>query len=306
MDFKKYFCPACGNDFTENDDVVFCPECGTPHHRECWNKTGHCINENLHGTGENVDVTFKKSGVELQQPQSAVENEEKPVFSPFGTNPAEGHPFGFNPVEIKQDTLINGKPAHLFEIAVKANQKYYIPRFIIADRGVKTPSWNFVSFLVPMAWSLYRKMYKIAALIFALYVALFCVTGYFIFSDTEYINANMACLEEDPEYFKNIYLYEAGGDVTLTANQKKLIEVSENISIPTYISIGSSVLLFVVRFFMGVSANGLYLKKLTSSIEKGEKNGLTGDALKAYIYRKNGVLPIIIAIIVGVFEWMLI
>lgn len=304
MDFKKYFCPVCGNDFAEEDDVVFCPECGTPHHRECWNNTGHCFNENLHGSSENIDATFKKSNVEAPKPEVLAQSEEKPVFSPFGTNPGEPQPFNREPVEIKADTLINGKPAYLYEIAIKTNQKYYIPRFLLSERGVKVPSWNFVAFLVPMAWTLYRKMYRLCALIFALYVALFCVTGYFIFNDTEYIEANMACLEEDPEYFKNIYMYEAGGDVTLTANQKKLIEASENVSIPTYISIGSSVLLFVVRFFMGINANKLYLKKLTASIEKGEKTGLSGDALKAYIYKKNGVLPIIIAVLVGLVEWM--
>lgn len=47
----KYYglpCPVCGAVFNENDDVVVCPECATPHHRECWLKNGRCVNVQLH------------------------------------------------------------------------------------------------------------------------------------------------------------------------------------------------------------------------------------------------------------------
>jgi DNA ligase (NAD+) len=30
MDYKKYFCPVCNENFNDNDDVVVCPDCGTP------------------------------------------------------------------------------------------------------------------------------------------------------------------------------------------------------------------------------------------------------------------------------------
>ena len=35
-------CPVCGAYLFDEDDVVFCPECGAPHHRECYNAVGHC------------------------------------------------------------------------------------------------------------------------------------------------------------------------------------------------------------------------------------------------------------------------
>ena len=47
----KYYglpCPVCGSVFNESDDIVVCPECATPHHRECWFKNGRCINTDLH------------------------------------------------------------------------------------------------------------------------------------------------------------------------------------------------------------------------------------------------------------------
>ncbi len=48
MDYTKLKCEICGEKFTENDDVVVCPDCGTPTHRECWKKEGRCPNEDKH------------------------------------------------------------------------------------------------------------------------------------------------------------------------------------------------------------------------------------------------------------------
>ncbi len=41
-------CLICKEKFTGNDDIVVCPECGTPYHRECYAKEGRCINDELH------------------------------------------------------------------------------------------------------------------------------------------------------------------------------------------------------------------------------------------------------------------
>ncbi len=51
MRYKDCQCVYCNNVFTENDDAVTCPKCGSPHHRECWFKENKCANEALHGEG---------------------------------------------------------------------------------------------------------------------------------------------------------------------------------------------------------------------------------------------------------------
>lgn len=38
MEFTEYKCPVCDKQFKKGDDVVVCPECGAPHHRECYEK----------------------------------------------------------------------------------------------------------------------------------------------------------------------------------------------------------------------------------------------------------------------------
>ena len=44
-------CIVCEKEFKEDDDIVICPDCGTPYHRECYAKNGKCINDELHQNG---------------------------------------------------------------------------------------------------------------------------------------------------------------------------------------------------------------------------------------------------------------
>ncbi len=50
--FKGQKCPYCGQVFSENDDIVVCPECGTPHHRGCYFEHKMCANAHKHGSFE--------------------------------------------------------------------------------------------------------------------------------------------------------------------------------------------------------------------------------------------------------------
>ena len=43
MEFTQYKCPVCNEQFKSGDDIVVCPECGAPHHRECYEKNEHCF-----------------------------------------------------------------------------------------------------------------------------------------------------------------------------------------------------------------------------------------------------------------------
>jgi hypothetical protein len=44
-------CPVCDSRFSETDDVVVCPVCGTPHHRSCYAENKDCANKHLHNEG---------------------------------------------------------------------------------------------------------------------------------------------------------------------------------------------------------------------------------------------------------------
>ena len=52
MDFLGKTCPVCSQNFHEGDDVVVCPKCGAPYHRDCFKQKGKCIFPELHKDGK--------------------------------------------------------------------------------------------------------------------------------------------------------------------------------------------------------------------------------------------------------------
>lgn len=49
IDYLGLKCGVCGEDFKKDDDVVVCPECGTPSHRTCYKDNKGCPNADKHG-----------------------------------------------------------------------------------------------------------------------------------------------------------------------------------------------------------------------------------------------------------------
>ena len=66
MEFTEYKCPVCDKQFKKGDDIVVCPECGAPHHRECYEKEGHCHFADKHG----ADFSFEKEQLEEAEQQA--------------------------------------------------------------------------------------------------------------------------------------------------------------------------------------------------------------------------------------------
>lgn len=111
--FTDKLCPVCREAFKESDDIVVCPDCGTPHHRDCYRSIGKCGVETYHAEG------FEWSGrlpdepepqarqtQQLQREQSAPENADPHVAEyPSGT------PRTNNPYEIYRQNAEYGKNA---------------------------------------------------------------------------------------------------------------------------------------------------------------------------------------------------
>lgn len=51
MNYIGLKCGICGEDFKEDDDVVVCPDCGTPMHRTCYSLEKKCPNRDKHEEG---------------------------------------------------------------------------------------------------------------------------------------------------------------------------------------------------------------------------------------------------------------
>lgn len=301
MKYTNYKCPVCNNQFTEDDDVVVCPECGTPHHRECYIQNGNCVNADKHGTNEPIEVEFVDVE-ENNDTSSQTETAEKETE---------------NPQQIVQevieemkggngDYMLNGKHVSFYEAAIGKNQKYYIPHFMIMDKTKKAVSWNIAGFFVPLAWCLYRKMYKFAAIILALYVLMIGTIGFTIMSNEEFINSINECAQEDPNFYENILLYNTkNSNVSLTEKQMKLNKLTNEYKPPVPVQIMTYLITYGIRIIMGIYATNLYYKKLTKSIEKVDKLDLSPDMKRSVLFRKCGTLPFVIVAIIGFLEWQM-
>ena len=58
MFYDNKVCDGCSEVMLEGDDIVVCPECGTPHHRDCYKEHSACANEEKHG--ENFEKAGKR------------------------------------------------------------------------------------------------------------------------------------------------------------------------------------------------------------------------------------------------------
>ena len=50
MRYTGNICDGCNEPLLDSEDIVVCPECGTPQHRHCYDKNNQCVNANFHGS----------------------------------------------------------------------------------------------------------------------------------------------------------------------------------------------------------------------------------------------------------------
>ena len=176
-------CVVCSSYLFEDDDVVFCPVCGAPHHRDCYNAVGKCGVAELHGTKDEYRCEEK----EEEQPFEATSAKEENVcrrclktlppdtqFCPYCGMPNANHPnvlnafrnFTVNPDEKLEEDITLKEAAKI----VGVNTARYIPKFKQLSKKNKI-SWNWAAFLLPHSWFALRKMYNAAFLAGAAMIA---------------------------------------------------------------------------------------------------------------------------------------
>ncbi len=189
-------CPVCGNFFGEQDDIVTCPECGAPHHRDCWKTEGHCHYAHLHGTGkawheEQQAQTDAQAAPQKRCSRCGYDNPEFAEFCahcgkeldvqdwqtqtatpPINERPPVGQytpphggaypPFVQQPFNdpyggVPRTETIDGVPVDTMVKLIGPNSAYYLPRFYRMTHGGSKVSWNWAAFLLNFNWLLYRK-----------------------------------------------------------------------------------------------------------------------------------------------------
>ena len=187
-------CPVCNAYLFDDEDVVFCPTCGAPHHRDCYNKLGHCALEEDHGTERQYDANkaaeeVKNRYAESEEEQPAqkyrcfrcgceLSDEERvcprchaPRMNMGGAYGGAHVNFGFNQPKWKGETVIEDDVTlNDTTPLVVANVNRYNEKFLMLGKKHKA-SWNWAAFLFPSAWSFFRKNYVSGVLFGILQVA---------------------------------------------------------------------------------------------------------------------------------------
>ena len=78
MNWNGINCDVCQKPFKEGDDVVVCPDCGTPMHRSCYRELGHCPHEDRHAEGFVWSAPSREPSVPLKDQQKTPDGKEIP------------------------------------------------------------------------------------------------------------------------------------------------------------------------------------------------------------------------------------
>lgn len=332
MDYIGLKCGVCGEDFVEDDDVVVCPDCGTPMHRACFAREGGCPNRERHGGGFVFDgfEKIKRSAQgksDEEQDSSADAAEAASVSAPVcpvcgvinrhkanfcdhcGTRlsveiPAIDEddasyidPQYFASVMIGRNTDVaagsiyeDGVSAGDMACYVAINTPYYLGAFKTIKNGGR--KFNFSAALFSGVWFMYRKLYKVGALVFSLQILLSALQFYI----TRLLSAEIVpkllstiglTMNELGSLSAEQYMQLSSELSKLPANEQLLM------SLPTLIV----VMQIIVMIVCGVIGNSLYYKHCVSRIKEVKEDAAEASAPRAEIskllYLSGGVNAIL-------------
>lgn len=277
-------CPVCKAYMFEDEDIVYCPTCGAPHHKDCYLTLTHCAYEASHGTpGQYTDPDDdnhdddSKNGTETSSggthskakvscPACGKEAPADTLFCPYcgidvtgkksppaGSFPLGGMPIGnllgtYDPYGgVDSDRKIEDFTAKEAVKYIGSNTGYYIPKLISISKEKKT-SWNWAAFLFPEGWLLYRK-----CLLAGFIVLMLMLTA-------NVLSMPMQIQMNDTQSVLSV-------DATAKEQNEALTASFRNTDIFTLSTFGISIALFLgVRIVMGLFGNYIYKGQVIKDI----------------------------------------
>lgn len=300
MNYLKEKCAACEKIFTQSDDIVVCPYCGTPHHRECYNDLGHCKNQELHAQGFEWSPTCEEA---VSEPVTAVNDGHQIIFCPNcgKENPAsepvcvncgqrlynnaqpdfvqqpiqlpnmQNQQFATNVIQISPDDTIGGNKVSDTAEYIQMNTHRYIPKFYKMEKTGNKLSFNWAAFFFSPYWFFFRKMHIIGFVIMllTLLVTGACTTDRMVAASEKYYNAVEQYYADEISYEQ---LAEASGEIV------RLPEV-----------IIETVFGLAVKIFCGAYGNYLYKKKVEKDISDIKSKADTPETYRFMLFKRGGV-----------------
>ena len=295
---QKYFgnpCPWCGKNFAEGDDIVVCPECGTPHHRDCYKEHSACANEEKHGEDFEwkAPVVVRVVKAEASRENGTVScahcGNENPASSRYCSNcgaplgererahraPTPEEEFLRERERLAAESLnsdIGGITAKEAAIYVRSNIGYFLPRFAAFSKGAKFDT-NFAAFFLSYFYLFYRKMYGLGIAVFAAISIL-----------------NIPTLLLDIANIQEQY-------VSMGLLSRVIWEIPHQKELAVY-SIVANIFIWAIRIALMIFFNRIYFSKVVKNVETARRNlaNQSENAISEFFRKKGGtslVVPII-------------
>lgn len=299
-------CLICKNKFSTEDEIVVCPECGTPYHRECYIKQGSCINHELHEKKGSWKATYESDDTQAEKtrckncgelnPKNGLfctscgksllgDFDTKQNYSQFQGSDIRGAFTGIPPFfqqamdqmnsgeRITDETELDGIKVKQYNQFIKSNNLYYLPQFIKFSKTEKKTSFNLAAAFVPEIYFFFRKM-TAAGVVFFLFFSAFQIMGLSTYFADETLMMKFPVVYEK---IRSIF----------SVQSLKLI------------SLISLIGMFALRLVAGFFANYLYFLKAKKSINKINKMDKTESEKSDIITKKGGISKVAVYIFVS-------
>ena len=180
LEIKNKKCAVCQAYLFEDEEIVWCPTCGAPQHKECYKQFGKCGYTDIHGTKELEEILkAEKQEEKKEEPKVEVNLVECPACHTKYERDLENCPecsaenlSGKMPTFFAFDFLGGVKPnqdigegvtAEKAKRFVMTSTHKIIPKFLAFKNGAKK-FFSWWAFLFPAANFAARKMYGAAVL----------------------------------------------------------------------------------------------------------------------------------------------
>ncbi len=272
--YENTECPVCKKKFENGDDIVTCPDCGTPHHRECYKLVGHCVNRSLH----NSDFSFIREHNSNQADNiKSVENDN--YYVPQDQIESGNDSRKFPNQDVSEKTLadikaiidsnskferdtdtIEGESVSDVAATVATNSNRFVNVFKRIDKTNKKTGWNWCAFIFGPLYLIFRKMYKYS-------IAFLCL-------DLSVLFGGYACLYK----FAPKYMAEMEGIIeSVYASANSAVQKSVDVSpLINAVDANKAVMIFyimmgvflILRFIQGLFADNYYKNTVISIVRK--------------------------------------
>ena len=155
---EKPVCDKCGKDLDNGEEKVYCPVCGTPVHKSCWEEDPVCPNESRHTEGFDWEKENKKTEIP-RDPEPYKNGYVNPAAFENFTEMIENHPI-VSPESGEELTCRGVKQSELVHFLGMNN--FSTPRFFTIfmnmANGGKVLSLNLSAWFFMPLYHYYRRM----------------------------------------------------------------------------------------------------------------------------------------------------